>query len=62
MSDPTHGGKKKPPMSEEDSLAVEAYGTQGAAMRKAAAKLAEGEQKSESAPHSFIQGILKHFQ
>lgn len=60
MSDPTGGSSRdrhranadrrlgKPAMSEEDSLAVEAYGSRGAAMRKTMGKMAEGEQKAES--------------
>lgn len=53
---------KKPAMSEEDSLRVEAYGTKGAAMRKTMGKMAEGEQKAESESHGFINNLLKHFQ
>ena len=61
MSDPTGGSRarhranadkrlgKTPAMTPEDSLAVEAYGPRGAAMRKTAGKLSEGVQKAESA-------------
>jgi hypothetical protein len=59
VSDPTGGSRArhranadkrlgKPQLSEADSLAVEAYGPKGAAMRKTAGKMSEGVQKAES--------------
>jgi len=53
---------KKPPMSEDDSLAVEAYGKKGAAMRKTAAKIGEAESTADSEKPGFISNLLKHFQ
>jgi hypothetical protein len=46
---------KKPAMSEEDSLRVEAYGPQGAALRKTAAKMREGQHVADTTTTSFVK-------
>lgn len=65
MSDPTSGGRHranadrrlgKTPMSEDDSLAVEAYGPRGAALRKT---LATGANAMAATPDSTVGQKVK---
>lgn len=72
MADPTNGGSSrarhranadrrlgKAPMTADDSLMVEAYGTKGAAMRKTAAVFGEAVEKSDSDSTLVQKGVAR---